>query len=76
MTDTYELRCGDCDVPLTEENTEVDASAAYWVNAKWQDEDRCATCKENAADGEVRYPEPGGGFYEQNLRDAGRGHLL
>ena len=73
------MNCEDCDTALTEGNTDVDQQEAFWMNVTWEDETRCAECKSNL-DGAPIYSTVGGagsdGMYEQNMRSAGRGHLL
>lgn len=39
--------CEDCCRVLTPANVSVDPQAAFWAKATWDQETRCAPCKEN-----------------------------
>lgn len=73
--------CADCDVILTQQNTYVTYEEWFWLGVDWTSEQYCATCKDQrAADGPpdsaIRYDPPDTSWYREQLRQAGRGHLL
>ncbi len=73
--------CEDCDVILTLENTAVDPQEAFWLNVDWTDERFCTVCKERREgdgppDSWISYDPPDESSYREQIRDAGRGHLL
>jgi len=79
--DAITLACEDCDVVLTADNTHVSYEAAFWLGVDWTSEQFCSVCKDRReADGPpdsaISYDPPDTTWYREQLRQAGRGHLL
>ena len=73
--------CEDCDVVLTEDNTRVTYEEAFWLGVDWTSERYCETCKDRreadgSPDSAINYDPPDTSCYREQLRMAGRGHLL
>lgn len=79
--DVISPTCEDCDVVLTQDNTRVSPQEAYWLGVDWTSEQFCEDCKDRReADGpaelSINYDPPDTTWYREQLRMAGRGHLL
>ena len=73
--------CEDCDVVLTADNTRVNSQEAFWLGVDWTSERYCETCKDRREedgppDSAINYDPPDSSWYREQMRMAGRGHLL